>query len=1019
MKKQFYLTLMGVFLCLFTSLAQGDEYYGQSEQYYQQSELLTNPTVQPPDVAAFQKVNFVPVSNYTGRANISIPIFTVSSGNISVPISLSYNSGGIKVNDIPSSVGSNWSLNAGGVISKIVRGMEDFQSNHNHGFVFDFDHYCGDVGFLYQKYHTPDNGWWGDNDTNPDIFIVSAPGLSTKYTHNSNSPSTTTSNGSTGDVFELTGGQNKIVEIVSDIPTGYYKTWDPNISTTDWNNYIDGPYISGSTLKGISKITVTSISGLEYTFDKIDISQNSRFERPRNANTSNWKPGSVKVNYKTESHHLSKIKDLKTGKEVTFEFEEYKRASYDPVDGSYFYSHSNPSSSSDQFHMDPYLEVKSTKYPKLQRLTKVIHELGTVEFIYGQTRQDITDDKALTQIIIKDINGDVVKKFNLVYTYVSNPSYTTSNLNKRLQLDEVYFSSPLNNNLNKYKFTYNATKLPPRGSWGKDFLGYHNGSHTTSISDPKPNIYFYPDSGLHSFLPVNKGTGYYLLNGQFSLASDIAYTKAGILEKIEYPTGGFSEFDYELNEFKLGSTTISGGGLRIKSQKIVDENANEQIMDYEYKKTDNSSSGMMVAMPNFVDFRVKGASSGPTSPTSQIAYKIYRVAQTQAEFTNNSFVGYSRVIVKNRVSNGYTEYTYNSPESHPDEMHLSSPTAGTIEAVAKNNGKRSSTLSKEVYRGQLISSAVYNSSDIKQRETVNSYTYKKFSDLTLTHNIQLCGTSTCFAQDYIGPVLTETIKIPSERYLLTQSITTNYLDGGNTSVTKLLTYDLNYPLITTSTTNDGLKIVKNDFFYPHSSGVSSNAYMSNLRDQNRYSEMIKQEAFNDGVKIYTEVIKYNDFGNSIYLPTEIETAKGSETLEIGATITKRDIDGNILEYKTKDNVYTSFVYGFDNSILLAKIENAEYFDVIAEIPITIPQLQDLDSFNDESTLQGYFDTIRTNLPDAKVVSYTYIPSVGVSTITDNRGKRMTYVYDEFNRLSLIKDQDLNIIKRYQYNYKNQ
>ena len=106
--------------------------------------------------------------------------------------------------------------------------------------------------------------------------------------------------------------------------------------------------------------------------------------------------------------------------------------------------------------------------------------------------------------------------------------------------------------------------------------------------------------------------------------------------------------------------------------------------------------------------------------------------------------------------------------------------------------------------------------------------------------------------------------------------------------------------------------------------------MDFLRGQNRYSEMIKQEAFNNGVKVYTEIIKYHDFGNGIHLPKEIETAKGSGSFEIGATITKRDAEGNILEYRSKDNVYTSFIYGFGNSVLLAKIENATIFESVTE-----------------------------------------------------------------------------------------
>ena len=99
-----------------------DDYLNSN--FYTASQIIGNSTMQPPDVAAFQKVNFVPVSNYTGRANISIPIYEISVGNMRIPISIDYNSSGVKVNDMPSSVGLNWSLNAGGMVSTLrLRGL--------------------------------------------------------------------------------------------------------------------------------------------------------------------------------------------------------------------------------------------------------------------------------------------------------------------------------------------------------------------------------------------------------------------------------------------------------------------------------------------------------------------------------------------------------------------------------------------------------------------------------------------------------------------------------------------------------------------------------------------------------------------------------------------------------------------------------------------------------------------------------------------------------------------------------
>ena len=50
-----------------------------------------------PNAAAFAKYGNIPVSYYTGTANISVPIYTIQIRDISVPISLNYHTGGIKV----------------------------------------------------------------------------------------------------------------------------------------------------------------------------------------------------------------------------------------------------------------------------------------------------------------------------------------------------------------------------------------------------------------------------------------------------------------------------------------------------------------------------------------------------------------------------------------------------------------------------------------------------------------------------------------------------------------------------------------------------------------------------------------------------------------------------------------------------------------------------------------------------------------------------------------------------------
>jgi hypothetical protein len=65
------------------------------------------------------------VSMYTGTLSFSIPVYNLKSRSLSLPINLSYTGSGIKVNDIGSWVGLGWSLNAGGVVSRVMRGLPD------------------------------------------------------------------------------------------------------------------------------------------------------------------------------------------------------------------------------------------------------------------------------------------------------------------------------------------------------------------------------------------------------------------------------------------------------------------------------------------------------------------------------------------------------------------------------------------------------------------------------------------------------------------------------------------------------------------------------------------------------------------------------------------------------------------------------------------------------------------------------------------------------------------------------
>ena len=78
-----------------------------------------------PNAASLGKYGDIPVSFNTGIPNVGIPIHTLTEGSISLPISLSYHAGGLKVGEPCSWAGLGWSLSAGGMISRTVQGRAD------------------------------------------------------------------------------------------------------------------------------------------------------------------------------------------------------------------------------------------------------------------------------------------------------------------------------------------------------------------------------------------------------------------------------------------------------------------------------------------------------------------------------------------------------------------------------------------------------------------------------------------------------------------------------------------------------------------------------------------------------------------------------------------------------------------------------------------------------------------------------------------------------------------------------
>ena len=93
------------------------------------------PSIIPPspNVASLAKYGDIPIGSYTGQANINLPVYEIKYNDFTMPISLSYNYSGLKVEEYPGWVGTGWTLNATGVITRQTRGVPDERSNGFNG----------------------------------------------------------------------------------------------------------------------------------------------------------------------------------------------------------------------------------------------------------------------------------------------------------------------------------------------------------------------------------------------------------------------------------------------------------------------------------------------------------------------------------------------------------------------------------------------------------------------------------------------------------------------------------------------------------------------------------------------------------------------------------------------------------------------------------------------------------------------------------------------------------------------
>lgn len=491
----------------------------------------------------------------------------------------------------------------------------------------------------------------------------------------------------------------------------------------------------------------------------------------------------------------------------------------------------------------------------------------------------------------------------------------------------------------------------------------------------------------------------------------------------------------ELNEDP--SEVVFSGGNRIKQIKLNDTEGGIITKSYEYLDTQGETSGLIYSLPSyyFTEHTVNGVQvfdaygSRPGSPLS---------------YAQGNHAGYSRV----------TEYIDDHTGSIQGE---GGKTEYTFTAMA-DGGKfyefpYTVPRDNEWMRGKLLTQKTYeytNGGFSLVQEVENKYIYtnntlpNSFNTLTDPLEADL----TKYALDryrFNRPLIAFEGSLGSsdhndyKTYNLNGGVQKLYSSkqimhhaAGNKEVESFSFYDFpnHYQLKSTETTDSNGELLKTtNYYYTDTSDLTGyNAgVLSAMGTKNRH-DVLETRSYKNGAltsKLRTNLtISGNDF-----LPSNVQTAKGSASLEERIVYHSYYTNGNVQEVSKTDGTHIVYIWGYDQTVPIAKIENATFSDIPTAVYNDILNASNADNdrtegaTGNEGALRTALQKLRNaadspNLVGAQITTFTYDPLIGATSMTDSRGRTVYYHYDGFNRLQYVKDHDGNILSENEYNYKN-
>lgn len=861
----------------------------------------------------------ISVSNFTGTASVVVPLYNVTQGSVSVPVTASYNAGGLKVKDVEGNAGMGWNVNAGGGVYRTVRGLpddvkKDNAGNNRLGWLYNTQ-ISAISGFGIQNTSLPPNCTYEANDisyitghfnpmydTEPDTYSVSAPGLSCQL------------------VFDASGTAR--VQSYNDIKVSY---------------------VADATTGNITSFTITNGQGTVYKFADRDMETRSLL-------TSS--PSSVSFfNREYSQYHngisyandwrLTSITDINEN-EVFFEY------------GAIAFSRNTP------FKLA--LGGSST---------------ATAQFTIGETFSGVCLSGILTGNA-DDLLNPVLDFFYSNYTrvgsilshidgYGNTAAFKYAGARNMTDTGSYYrqFLSNLSFMDKSYDFKYHGVSqgssgpvvaLPDSSTQKIDYWGYYNGSSATSLI---PQVYINPsDTTLERYRNMDPGSVHssafaYSISGA-DRSVNVGHLRTGSLDTITYAHGGFTTLLYEPHSYydPTAVANLQGGGLRIKQVRDYTgtDTAAIAVRTYDYVQPGTStSSGKPISLPIF-EFTTPYSGSGTTS--SKWANSTVRSENDLSP--EDKTIIYSAVKVSQDGA-GSTLYEYTTPATFWDSSY-STDWQPTKTYIARTNCAVSTFATSDKYtyafapnanydfeRGLLTQATSRNSGNDIVSQT--AYTYQRNGTPTIITGLKVAGngSDTTYAKYNIYTNVDEQ----------TTAVTSKVYNLGSTSVYKQNTVEYYYnsayhKLMTQekTTNSDGsiartnIKYVK-DYIATGTLDSASNAIyqLQQLNCNIPVETYMQVERSGTNRTVAASLTRFNKFSPPFYLPKYLPQHKMK--FVAGAGVTDFAVSGISSGIFTSDSRYVTvendLIYDYMGNLQTADDNNRHVNTTLIDAVLGVPQ----------------------------------------------------------------------------------